>query len=484
MDGIRGIHELRVPFTYPLSVLAGPNACGKSTVLFAAACAYARLDSQLPRLTPAVLFPNYCPAKGALRNTPQQACIRYEYATPDGHRAMQWGRHTKKWNRSYHGRRGGRQPQRHVYLRTLSTLSNPSEVRSILQMSRLQQLPKQHPLNPAQISLVHALLPQLHYQQVLQLSGGNKDMLFAQCQNAAYSELHMASGERVILHSALEFAQLQDALVLIDEVEAGLHPWAQQLFMLHLQQLAVRNKLQIIVTTHSPVVLYSVPPEGRIFLNRSEDDKVRVERPYRDLIQNALYGRPLDVLHILCEDKAAEAILHGILDYLVPRERLQREHLRIGRDTGAQEFPAHARALQKSGLLDQFIFVLDGAQRNSRTETELKKMERPVLLLPGDSAPERWVLQCLQQGAYACELGTDAGTLASTLQQLQSLYQAATPDAEAAKSILGELSSRFRHTPESVCRIVAAMESRDKDSEIQVVVDQLRDICRQWRSTG
>ena len=38
---IRGIHDLDVGFEYPVSVLAGSNGSGKSTVLFAAACAYA-----------------------------------------------------------------------------------------------------------------------------------------------------------------------------------------------------------------------------------------------------------------------------------------------------------------------------------------------------------------------------------------------------------------------------------------------------------
>lgn len=38
--------------------------------------------------------------------------------------------------------------------------------------------------------------------------------------------------------------------------------------MLELQRIALRNDLQVVVTTHSPVVLDSVPPEGRIFLER------------------------------------------------------------------------------------------------------------------------------------------------------------------------------------------------------------------------
>ena len=40
LQGIRGIDDLRVTFDYPVSVIAGGNASGKSTVLFAAACAY------------------------------------------------------------------------------------------------------------------------------------------------------------------------------------------------------------------------------------------------------------------------------------------------------------------------------------------------------------------------------------------------------------------------------------------------------------
>ena len=35
-----GIRDLRLPLGYPVSVLAGPNGCGKSTVLFACASAY------------------------------------------------------------------------------------------------------------------------------------------------------------------------------------------------------------------------------------------------------------------------------------------------------------------------------------------------------------------------------------------------------------------------------------------------------------
>ena len=101
-----------------------------------------------------------------------------------------------------------------------------------------------------------------------------------------------------------DISGLRRALILIDEVEAGLHPWTQQQLMLELQRIALRNDLQVVVTTHSPVVLDSVPPEGRIFLERDAATlgrRARARVPRH--LQKALYGQSADRLSILCEDE-------------------------------------------------------------------------------------------------------------------------------------------------------------------------------------
>ena len=137
----------------------------------------------------------------------------------------------------------------------------------MLSMSRLRSAPRETPLTASQIEFAQQMLP-FRYAAVVNLSSGTRDLLFAaQERGAEYSELHMAAGERAILRLSREIAQLDGALVLIDEVEAGLHPWVQQLLMLQLQQLSLRNDLQVIVTTRSPVVLDAVPSHGRIFLD-------------------------------------------------------------------------------------------------------------------------------------------------------------------------------------------------------------------------
>ena len=56
---LRGIRDLRITFDYPVSVLAGPNGCGKSTVLFACACAYRVPGRGAGEYAPATLFPHF-----------------------------------------------------------------------------------------------------------------------------------------------------------------------------------------------------------------------------------------------------------------------------------------------------------------------------------------------------------------------------------------------------------------------------------------
>ena len=490
LDGIRGFNNLRVVFDYPVSVIAGGNTTGKSTVLFAAACAYRVPGAGNKDFVPSTLFPYFSPKLGERQDILQRITLEFNYQTPDGMRSMRW-RRSKGWNRSFFGRKNASQPERQVYLRTLSNLSNPSEVRGVLSMSRLKSEPEETPLTPSQIEFVQQMLP-FKYTEVVDLSSGNKNLLFAaQEGGAAYSELHMAAGERAILRLSQEITQLNGALVLIDEVEAGLHPWVQQLLMLHLQQLALRNDLQIIVTSHSPVVLDSVPLNGKIFLDRDESSGEVVVRPaYRDLIQNALYGRSNEALKLLCEDEIAEGILEGVFDFLLPQERIKWESIHIGRDTGASEFPMHARALAKFGQIQDTVFILDGDQRDREIEGEIKDaagrgVNISILFLPGKESPESWIwdkLKDIRSDVVDVQLGIDRRSLSTKMNQLDAIYGAASDSpAEIAKSKFRNLSENLNREAPEVCRILARLEAERKESDIQPFVEELQRILLLWR---
>ena len=484
--GIRGIEDLRVSFDYPVSVIAGGNASGKTTVLFAAACAYKVPNAGVRDFVPSTFFPGYHPKTGQREDERREVTIEFDYSTPNGRLSMRWHR-DKGWNRSFMGRRGATQPERPVYVRTLSNLSNPAEVRGVLSMSNLSSAPQENRLTASQIEFAQQMLP-FRYSEVVDLSSGKKNLLFAaQEGGAAYSEFHMAAGERAILRLSQEIAQLKGALVLIDEVEAGLHPWVQQVLMLQLQQLALRNDLQIIVTSHSPVVLDSVPTNGRIFLDRDVSGNVSVRQAYRDVIQNALYGRSSDALNVLCEDVTAEGILDGIFDILRPKREMQIDSIRIGRDTGADSFPTHAAAFAKFGQVRNFVFVLDGDQRNTSVRNKILDIVPSgvsVLFLPGQDAPEVWIWEALARNLndVAADLAVEPHEISGRMAQADSLYDFASSSlSDKSKSKLRSLASDLQREPRHICRTVARIEVKQFDSDIQPLVEELENAFLDWR---
>jgi len=480
MDG------LTVALPFPVTVLAGSNGCGKSTVLFAAACAYAA-PSGKSNYYPSSLFPCFRPTDHALpSDTLGVVEIDYDYSESGVASRMRWGKHSN-WSRSFFGQKAGSQPRRDVYLRTLANLTNPAEVRSVLQIGRDDDL-RTTSIDPAVVAFALRILPG-EYETLNLVMGKGRDLLFAARRDeggARYSEFHMSSGERAVLRLANAIASLRNALVLIDEVDSGLHPFTQQHLMLELQWLAIRNDLQIIVATHSPVVLDCVPLEGRVFLDR-RDGNVRVLPPHRDVMQRALYGRSRDQISILCEDEVAEAILRGVFDELIPELQLAPTSVDIGRDTGASEFASHARALAKFQDLDRFVFVLDGDERARAADVQgaarAATGDATVLHLPG-GRPEEWIWSMLQASTtdYEKRFGLEPGALQRNLVQFERVFAGiGGRPAEIAKQRLRALCDSLSRSTTEVCRIVGRAEASGMDVEMRSLVEDLRRSVESWR---
>jgi len=493
IQGLRGISDLNIRFNYPVSVLSGPNACGKSTVLFTLACAYKVPSSGLKDFVPSTMFPDFLTKKDDYPTDKRNPATLEFYYIHEGQRyRMSWSRGTRNWNRSFLGLKGGKPPERTVYLRTMANLSNPSEVRGVLQFGH-QELRKEE-ITADLLTFAHRILP-LHYKHLILMSQEGmkgKNLLFAEREDldgVSYSEFHMSAGERAILRLSSDISRYKKALILIDEIEAGLHPFTQQQLMLELQRLALRNDLQVVVATHSPVILDTVPPEGRIFLERTSDNNVIVHPPYRDIIQKAYYGRSIDKLSILCEDDAAEATLRGIMDLINRRLNLTPTDIEIGRDTGKDEFPHHVRAMANFRQLENFIFVLDGDGRDKEADIRqvAKDKGQPIklLFLPGDKSPEDWVWDQIltNPSDYAEEFRIDTSTFADLLRDIDRMYDGATDTPRnKAKGRMIQLSSEIARDVSEICRIVGCKEAERESSPINDLVGELEEAVRTWRN--
>lgn len=490
IQNLRGIRDIKVSFSYPVTVLAGPNACGKSTILYATACLYdGQTDEQGTRRYPSDLFPGFhSTQQGVPSDQRTETVLEYSYMQEGERLQMRWRRGEKgKWNKSFFGRKKVDQPKRAVYIRTLASLTNPGEVRSILQLGRHEVKPQT--LSAALLAFAHRILP-TRYATITSLGISRKELLFAELEDKTkYSEFHMASGERAILRLSRDISELRDALILIDEVDVGLHPFTQQQLMLELQRLALRQNLQIIVTTHSPIVIDSVPPEGRIFLERTEDNVV-LRETFRDILQRAMYGRPLERLNVLCEDRIGKAIVQGVMDELGPELALSSGDLDVGHDTGKDEYAQHVRTLARFHQLDSFIFVLDGDARDVEGAVRAAAQEAGqtarLLFLPGNECPEQWAWNCLLKHCekYSDRLGTSCDVLQKEMTHLERSFEATTDKAsEVAKNRLYVLVEGLGRDMEEVCRIVAREEASSVDGSLIEFKNNLHDAIRDWRSS-
>lgn len=495
---LRGIQDLRIAFRYPVSVIAGTQGTGKSTLLLAAACAYKDKDQSDRALAPSTFFPSYTSSAQA-RDTLQGVRLTYDYIENGITGTMTWARN-KSWGRSFAGRKNATPPQRAVFIRTLANMANPSEIRKLALIGRGNVSELEIP--PALIAFAERVLP-FKYNRVLSISdkyNKSKELLFAyrnsspasqdgelfsQNMGYAYSEFHMSGGERALLRLSRQMTGLDDALVLIDEIETGLHPYTQQLLMLQLQRAALRQKLQIIVTTHSPAILDMVPPEARIFLDRTNDDTV-VQVPSRDILEKAFYGRSFKKLSFLCEDEAAEAIIRGVLDLLIPKLGLQSNAIEVGRDTGKSEFPGHVRALAKFNELDDFVFVLDGDAREMEEDVRAAAKSKPIALLftPGDGPPEGLGKKLLSENIYgfATLFGQSPEALEAEITRLDQLYSSSTAKpGEVLKYIFADICKLLNRSNAEVLRAIAHTDAGRPDSIFHEFIEQVEDAIRNWR---
>jgi predicted ATPase len=488
IKNFRGIKDLSISFNFPVSVIAGANACGKTTVLFACACAYKVPKSGVKDFVPTTLFPNLSIKNNTeLSDSEHSTSFEYYYIHNTKRIGMKWSK-GKSWNKSFMGQSGVEQPERPLYLRTLANLTSPSEVRNVLQIG--QGVFDTETLTSDLLAFAQRILP-FKYDKVTLLKKGKKNLLLAHRDDGDkehYSEFHMSAGERAILHISKDLSNLQNALVLIDEIEAGLHPFTQQQMMLELQRLALRNNLQIIITSHSPIILDSVPIDARIFLERIDDNVIQRD-PYKDIIQKAFYGQSLEKVSVLCEDDIAESFLHGVMDYLNPRLGLVPDDMKIGRDTGKNEFKQHIEAIGKFQQLDGFIFVLDGDAKNleggliKHADDKFKKTIKP-LFLPGD-IPETWAWAILHEytAEYAIELGLKEIDLKKQLIDSDKFFDNATDKPTSImKNKYFSFCERINRVHTDLMRRITLHEAARQIGDIKNFIDEFEMQIRNWQS--
>jgi predicted ATPase len=126
----------------------------------------------------------------------------------------------------------------------------------------------------------------------------------------SYSEFHFGAGESSILRmiGEIELAE-KSTLVLIEEIENGLHPVATRRMVEYLLDVANRKAIQAVFTTHSEDALLPLPSEA---IWSSIDGKVRQGRVSIEALR-AITGRIDQRMAIFVEDRFAKEWIEAII---------------------------------------------------------------------------------------------------------------------------------------------------------------------------
>ncbi|HBB0217181.1 TPA: ATP-binding protein, partial [Escherichia coli] len=209
---------------------------------------------------------------------------------------------------------------------------------------------------------------------------GHDEKFFVGNNNGSrYSEFHFGAGESSIIRMVSEIENASDnSLVLIEEIENGLHPVATRRMVEYLIDVASRKSIQAVFTTHSDYALMPLPQEA---IWACIDGRLRKGRLTVESLR-AISGRVDKKLAIFVEDEFAKCWVDTIL-----RERLGSDYDQL--EVHAVAGDGNAVSIHKShkanpSIKFKSLCIIDGDSSQEDSD------ENGVFRLPG-TQPERSV---------------------------------------------------------------------------------------------
>jgi predicted ATP-dependent endonuclease of OLD family len=131
------------------------------------------------------------------------------------------------------------------------------------------------PLRPEYLQHLGAIMNR-PYTAAESLVLGDSDLRVCE-SGVGYSSFNMGAGEDVLIELLATLQECpEESLVVVEEIELGLHQEAQRRLAEVLQDVALKKRLQIVVSTHSEQFLAALPKEARQLVNRVGDNHTEV----------------------------------------------------------------------------------------------------------------------------------------------------------------------------------------------------------------
>jgi predicted ATPase len=399
----RHIPDLNVEFKHPISVIAGTNRSGKSTILMALACSHLKFNKQditngkIRRHTwsDLMLFTNH-----DKQNEDWNYSISYKLGdknvTKKGYRKHT----TKKWGGI--GKKEGQFDKIDVVFVDMDRILPARNFsKEILRRAKEGLLSDISENNQETISKHISYILEESFQLKKVVHHTNKD-IFKYTNSNEYSSYNTASGEDVLLKIIIDIVEAEEnSLILIDEIEIGLHPKVQKRLMQVIYNIARNDSKQFIITTHSPSILSSVPDKARIFIEKQHNSNFKVISSISiNAALSKMDSESYPLVDIFCEDDTACLIIKkAISDIERAGEKNFANLINVIKMGSADKtyycFMIHKETYDKKKIKTGYACILDGDMRclKKHNSQDLQYPPEDCLhFIYSDFAPEKFLV--------------------------------------------------------------------------------------------
>ncbi len=478
---LRGLHHCHLQFNYPISAIAGKNGSGKSTILALAACAFHNTKNgfRLPgRKTSYYTFsdffiqtseeisPEGIEISCRFRHDNWRKTLRNpsgtgnSYQTRKKKKGGKWNNYSNRVNRTV------------VFLGIQRVV--PHSEKSVSRSYRTYFKFDVPDGWEEDVKKVVGRILGAKYDDYWLKTHSKYRLPLVSSKGNIYSGFNMGAGENALFEIfTIIFGSPPGTLLVIDEIELGLHEKAQKKLILELKKICRKRKVQVICTTHSPAVLESIPPEGRFYIENVAKNIIVTPGISVEYAAGKLAGVDSNELDIFVEDGIANTIIESTLDNEL-RSRVS--ILPIGSPAAIVRQMA---AKYKGHKSTECIAILDGDQSSSTSvhlanfmkaleankdkEKEESWFQKRLYCLPGDTWPEKWIIEQL----FDLDIEELADLLKCSEDELESYIEEALT-AERHNELYS-LSENLSLDIDYVKGTVASWLSSEIESEFSII---------------
>lgn len=374
LEPFRHIPSLTINFNHPISVISGINRSGKSTVLMAIACSHYNFvkrnaqNGNLERHTWSSLMQFTSQDK---QTEDWTYFITYKLGNKSETKRGQRKHTTKKWNGI--GKKESQFKFRDVVFVDLDRIlpaRNFSKV--IFHKSKNAQGDNISTQNVTIIEEYISYILEESFSIKKLASYQDKDIFKYQNTNE-YSSYNAATGEEVLTKIIVDAVEAKrDSLILVDEIEVGLHPKVQRKLIQVLYNIALNDNKQFILTSHSQTILSSLPDKSRIFIEKDYQNNFKsIANISVNAALSKMDSEAYPLIDLYCEDDIAKKIINKVITKLQIDHKINNlsDLINIIISGSAEKthnyFTYHKETYDFKKIKTGYACILDGDMRNN-----------------------------------------------------------------------------------------------------------------------